>query len=196
MDGMLWPLVLIGLGLLFLALELLVPSAGLLGVLAALAFLAAIIVGFMESPYVGTSSLVLIALLLPFCFYVFVNYWPHTPIGRRMLLRREPRSEEDDPAEDEAEQLRRLIGKRGRAKSKMLPSGAVSIDGQLYDATTQGGQPVEMGEPVEVIGTQFRSLVVRPVENDATPTPLPQEQPGDLLSQPLENFGLDNDPLG
>lgn len=193
MDGMLWPLLLIGLGLAFLALEMFLPSAGVLGVLAAVSFLAAIIVGYFENPYVGTSSLVLIALMLPFCFYMFAKYWPHTPIGRRMLLRRVPQTA-PDPMDDEDDLLRRLIGKRGRAKTKMLPSGAITIDGQTYDAATQG-QPVEIGEPVEVIAMQFHRLVVRPVENDATPPP--GTHPNDLLSQPLENFGLDSleDPL-
>ena len=112
-----------------------------------------------------------------------------------MLLRRDSQVA-PDPEDDADEQLRRLIGKRGRAKTKMLPSAAITIDGTTYDAATQG-HPVEIGEPVEVIAMQFHRLVVRPVENDATPTPPQSAQSGDLLSQPLENFGLDSleDPL-
>jgi hypothetical protein len=96
------------------------------------------------------------------------------------------RPDESLGGDDEEELLRTLIGKRGRAKTKMLPSGAVVIDGQTYDAATEG-LPLEAGQPVEVIAAQFKRLVVRPVENDATPPPLVAEEVERPYESPFED---------
>jgi membrane-bound ClpP family serine protease len=193
MDGLLWPMALILLGAVLLVMELFIPSGGALGVFAGLAFIAAIGLGFYENPYAGTLSLLIVAVILPVALAMFTHWWPKTPIGRRILLRRSPREEEALVADDEDQQLRLLIGKRGRAKTKMLPSGAVEIDGHTYDATTQG-LAIEIGDPVEVIAYRMHRLVVRSVENDATPRP---SSPSDVLSQPAEQFGISpfEDPL-
>lgn len=193
MEAFFWPLMLILLGVILLVLELFVPSGGALGVFAAIAFIAAVGVGYYENPYVGTTSLGMIAVLLPIFLAVFAHLWPKTPIGKLMLLRRTPEEDASLLVDDEEQQLRRLIGRRGRAKTKMLPSGAVQIDGQLYDAVSEG-LAIDAGQPVEVIAQRLRHLVVRPVENDATPRP---ETPEDLLAKPAEDFGVSpfEDPL-
>lgn len=192
MDGFFWPLLLIAIGSLLLVLELFVPSGGALGVFAGIAFLLAVIIGFMHNSYTGASSLVMIALILPVFIAVFVHYWPHTPIGKQMLLQREEHEPDSDDYEEE--HLRTLIGKRGRTKTKMLPSGAVIIDGQTYDAATDG-MPLEPGQPVEVIAHRFKRLVVRAVENDARP--LPPMDDSQTQSQPIDKLGLSpfEDPL-
>jgi membrane-bound serine protease (ClpP class) len=193
MEGLFWPLVLIALGIVLLVLEMFVPSGGALGVFAGLAFLAAVIMGFWHNAYAGASSILIVAVIVPLFLAIFVHYWPKTPIGKQILLQRPP----DDPladADDELEHLRTLIGKRGRAKTKMLPSGAVVIDNQVYDAATEG-LPLEPGQPVEVIATHFKRLVVRPVENDAMPH-RPRD-PDDPLNQPTQDFDISpfEDPL-
>lgn len=192
MDGFFWPLLLIAIGVILLSLELFVPSGGLLGVFAGLAFLTAIVIGFLHNPYTGASSIVLVSIIIPAFLSVFIYYWPKTPIGRRMLLRRDEAESETLLLDEEEELLRTLIGKRGRAKTKMLPSGAVVVDGQTFDAATDG-IAVEAGQPVEVIALRFKRLVVRPIENDASPA----SNFADPLSQPIEQFGLGNfeDPL-
>jgi membrane-bound ClpP family serine protease len=193
MDGFLWPLLLIAVGMLLLALEMFIPSGGALGLFAALAFIGAIVLGFMHNTYAGASSLLAVSFIVPLFFAFFVYYWPKTPLGKRMLLRHDP--DEQLVVDDEEEQLRTLIGRRGRAKTKMLPSGAVTIDGQTYDAATEG-IALDPGQPIEVIALRMKRLVVRPVENDAMPLPAAQD-PNDLLSQPYDKFGLSpfEDPL-
>ena len=55
-------------------------------------------------------------------------------MGKR-LLPTIPTAEEVLPDNEERRRLRQLVGRVGRAKSKMLPSGAVVIDGQMIDAS-------------------------------------------------------------
>lgn len=194
MDGFFWPLLLIAVGILMLVLEMFVPSGGLLGVFAALSFVTAIVIGFMHSTYTGASSVLMVSVIIPVFLVLFVRYWPSTPIGRRMLLQRDTQADRADD-DDEQEQLRMLIGKRGRTKTKMLPSGAVMIDGRMYDAATEG-IALEVGQPVEVLLVSFNRLVVRPIENDAAVNAPPRSSE-DPLSRPIEELGISpfEDPL-
>jgi membrane-bound ClpP family serine protease len=87
-----------------------------------------------------------------------------------------------------------LVGRVGKVKSKMLPSGAVQIDGQMIDAVSEG-MPLEPGQTVRVLEVRGNMVVVRAVEDDATEAEV--EAPGDMLSRPIESLGLEafDDPL-
>jgi membrane-bound ClpP family serine protease len=190
MEGLFWPLMLVLLGIVFLVLEMFIPSGGALGVFAGLSFLGAIVLAYWHNSYAGASTLLAVAVIIPVFLGIFVHYWPKTPIGKQVLLARDPDDAATHPDEEE-EHLRTLIGKRGRAKSKMLPSGAVVIDNRVYDATTEG-LPLDPGQPVEVISTSFHRLIVRAVENDAMPrlggdSPDLTQPPKDLDLSPFED---------
>jgi membrane-bound serine protease (ClpP class) len=86
-----------------------------------------------------------------------------------------------------------LLGRVGVARSKMLPSGAVEIDGQMIDAVTRG-QAIEPGTYVVVCEVRANRVVVRPAAKDQRPS---QSNPEDVLSRPIEELGIDSleDPL-
>ncbi len=84
------------------------------------------------------------------------KYWPKTPMGKAFLG--EPLTGEEVLPEDPR---RALMGRVGVARSKMLPSGAVEIDGQMIDAVTQG-QAIDPGTYVVVIEVRANRVVVRP----------------------------------
>lgn len=176
-------LLLVGLGI--VVVELFVPSGGLLAVLSGLTLLSAVVVAFLSSPTMGIVILTAIALLLPTMFGVGVRVWPHTAFGRRMLAPPPATEEEILPDLEIRRHLQSLIGKRGRALSKMLPSGDVRIDGRVYDAMSDG-MPVEPGELVEVTAVKMNRIEVRRVERESPPS-----DPTDPLARPLEAFGLD-----
>lgn len=75
------------------------------------------------------------------------------------------------------------------AKTKMLPSGVVEVDGQTYDAVSDG-LPVEPGQTVRIVGVDLNRLEVRP-----EPTILaggsPPANGEDILRRPLEALGLE-----
>ena len=85
------------------------------------------------------------------------------------------------------------MGRVGVARSKMLPSGAVEIDGQMIDAVTQG-QAIEPGTYVVVAEVRANRVVVRPAGKDQRPS---HQNPNDLLSRPIEELGIESldDPL-
>ena len=89
---------------------------------------------------------------------------------------------------------RQLVGRVGTAKSKMLPSGSISIDGRLFDAVSQG-QAIDTGQAVVVVEVRGNRVIVRPA--DGTEAQQRDDYPRDVLSTPAEELGLDSleDPL-
>jgi membrane-bound ClpP family serine protease len=161
MSPLTWAILLLLLGLVFLVLEFFIPSGGALAVMCALSFLAAIIVGFMAGPWTGAVVLLAVCVIVPTATVASVRWWPDTPIGKLVLIQR-PRSADDVLPETIAYRgLKHLVGRRGRAKGLMLPSGSVLIDGKSYDAVSEG-MPIEPSQPVIVVNVSTQRLVVRP----------------------------------
>ena len=88
MSFLLWALLLLLAGCIFLALEFFVPSSGTLGVLAALSFVGAIVLAFMAGPGYGTATFIAVLVIVPSACILAVKYWPDTPIGRMILIQR------------------------------------------------------------------------------------------------------------
>lgn len=180
-----WAVLLLVLGLAMVVLEVFIPSGGILGFLAACSIIAAIAVGFMDGrPWVGLSVLGTAVLGLPVVIVFAVRLWPKTPLGRRMLLGT-PTDSEVLPDGPRQRTLRDLIDRVGVAKSKMLPSGAITIDGRTIHAVSEGA-PIDPGQRVRVIDVHGNRVVVRPVEGDPT-----SEAESDPLSRPFDIVSLD-----
>jgi membrane-bound ClpP family serine protease len=160
-DATTWALLLLLLGLVFLVLEFFIPSGGALAVLCALSLLAAVIVGFMAGPWTGLGILVTEGIVVPVALAAAVKWWPHTPIGRLMLIPRPQSPDEVLPDTVAYRGLQGLVGKRGTARGTMLPSGLVVIEGKSYDAVSEG-MPIEANETVLVVAVSTQRLVVRP----------------------------------
>ncbi len=207
MDLTLWAIALLVLGLSMMILEVFVPSGGVLSFLSVASVIGAIVVAFMDSFETGTMMLATVTLCVPIAVWGIVRLWPHTPIGKLILTKR-PASADDVLPDTEAYRgLRGLIGKRGRALSKMLPSGLVEIEGHKYDAVSNG-IALEADQIVQVMDVRTNRIVVRPAEGEVAstesrlassrPAATPKaESADDVLSTPVENLGLDDlsDPL-
>jgi membrane-bound serine protease (ClpP class) len=99
-----------------------------------------------------------------------------------------PKAEDVLPDDPLRRQLKGLIGRLGRAKCRMLPSGVVAIDGQTLDAMSEG-MVIEAGQTVRVIKVEATRLVVRAVDEEI-PTPT-AENP---LERPIDTIA--DDPFG
>jgi len=156
-----WAILLFILGLIFLALEFVVPSSGALGAMCALSFVAAIFVGFLAGRVTGAAILLAVCLVVPTAVAAAVRWWPDTPIGRLMLIQRPKSPAEVLPETLAYRGLRELVGRRGQARGLMVPSGSVLIDGKTYDAISEG-LPIEPHQPIIVVGVSTQRLIVRP----------------------------------
>ena len=165
MSGIVWVSIVLLLSLTVLILEMFIPSGGILGIISAIGFLTSIVLAFQSFGQVfGLLYLVGLAIGLPFVFWGMIKYWPHTALGR-MMLNLPPPGTESEPIHNPLEDL---IGKKGTAKSKMLPSGAVVIEGRTYDAVA-AGIAVDAGDCVEVSRVEGSRITVRACPPDTNP---------------------------
>jgi len=187
MTPLAWAILLLIFGLGLGALEVVFPSAGLLGIGSAVAILCAIILAFQQGPTAGFSVLVTAVVVLPVLLVVALKWWPETAIGRRVLLGI-PTDEDTLPDTPRRRTLENLIGQVGTAKTKMLPAGAAVFDGQTIDAISEGA-PIEPGQTIRVVNVRSNRVVVRAVDEPLSPsTPL---SPDDPLSQPIDSIASD-----
>jgi membrane-bound serine protease (ClpP class) len=189
LDPLVWSILLMLVGCVVLVLEVFIPSGGILAVLSAAAFIGSILIAFQQGPVTGFTFVMTTVVAVPLVLVLAFHYWPKTRIGKAFLgeLPTDADVLPDDPH-------RALLGRVGIARSKMLPSGAIEIEGQMVDAITPG-QAIEPGQYVVVIEVRANRVVVRPAKEN--------ERPGrptstaDLLSRPIEELGIESleDPL-
>ena len=183
-DPIIWAILLLLLGCALIVLEVFIPSWGVLSVLAASAIFASLYVAFSQrGPTTGFAFLVVTLVFIPSAVGLAFKYLPYTPIGK-ILVGELPREEEVLPEDPRRE----LIDRVGVAKSKMLPSGAVLIDGQLVDAVSQG-VAIEKDQAVVVMEVRGNRVVVRPATEDEI-NRAPRAE--DTMSQSLDSLGLES----
>ena len=86
MLSLLWPIVLLLIGLGVMVLEVFLPSGGILGFVSIAAIVASIATAFFEhGPLVGMSMLTVAVLAVPILLALAFRWFPETPLGRRVL---------------------------------------------------------------------------------------------------------------
>ncbi len=190
MDPIAWTIVLIVIGCALVVLEVFIPSGGLISFLATLALLGGLAMAFRHDAATGLGFLVLTVIAVPTVVGLAFKYWPRTPMGKAFLgeLAHEGELVPDDPR-------RELVGRVGIAKSKMLPSGAIQIDGKTIDAISQG-VAIEPGQAIIVVEVKGNRVMVRLADEEETNRAAVVSD--DLLSKPIDELGLESleDPLG
>ena len=177
--------------MLLLTVEVFLPTAGTVGILAFLLAVASVIAAFLHSVTYGAIFLLLIVVATPFLFAAAVKIWPHTPIGR-MILIGDIKKENVMPKDSHYLRVADQIGKIGIAKTKMYPSGSVMIDGQKFDALTKGF-PIEAGESVKVVSVQGNRLQVQKHDDDGGETSDDESNdPPNELTKTMEDLGIDD----
>jgi membrane-bound ClpP family serine protease len=175
-----WSILLLVIGVVLVVAEIFVPSGALFGLLAFLSITGGILLAFMENSTTGFIMLAAALLGVPTAVVAALNWWPHTRMGKRFLLQ-VPTSEEVLPENDPRRRLQPLVGRVGRAKSMMLPSGMVMIENKTYDALSEG-VAIEEGQRVRVIEVRGAWLVVEKVDESV---PLSENDP-DVLARPVD----------
>jgi membrane-bound serine protease (ClpP class) len=190
MDPLVWAALLLLVGLTLVICEVFIPSGGMLGLLSIAALVTSVSLAFYHKGLeIGLLFVFVATVLVPAALALAFRYWPHTPMGRRLLL--DVRSSDEVlPDTPERRKLAQLVGKLGVAKTLMLPSGAVLVEGRTIDALSEG-MSIEAGQRIRVIAVHGSRVVVRPAEDDEEPAE------NDVLSRPIESLGIDSleDPL-
>jgi len=148
-------ILLFALGLVFLAVEVIVPGA-ILGTAGGILMLVATVVAFSRFGTGGGMLALAIGLLLTgLTFFIEFKILPKTKFGRRAFLT----SEVTGVSAAFGNEARELIGKSAEALTMLSPSGYVRIDGRRYEAFCQTGQ-APVGAALEVTGADNFRLIV------------------------------------
>lgn len=168
MDPWAWTAVFLGLAFLFAFLELFITSGGILAFLSAVSLLASVFFAFGSGPGFGGAYTLGVILGVPVLLWYLFRWWPRSRMGRQILL-----NPDDDPAlaaDGRLAALKKLVGKRGVVRSKMLLSGLVEIEGTRINAVSES-EPLEPGEEIVVIRVDGIDILVRKASDfpDAAP---------------------------
>ena len=123
-------LLLMGIGVVLLIGELLLPTHGLLGLLAGLSVLAGVGVCFFISPLLGLGVLLGVVIASPVLAAGFLWIWPKTPIGRRLVLQQITGKVSPPPI---------CIGQTGVTISELRPWGECEFGDTRVEAMSEHG---------------------------------------------------------
>ncbi|MEQ9409139.1 MAG: NfeD family protein [Fuerstiella sp.] len=141
-----------------------IPSFGMLGILSAITLL--ISAWSAWQAWWGTS---------PSLFWTYIAFWvlgipavlggvlfllQNTSLGDRLVLRGPASADNTDSVSPRKNELTRLIGEVGIAKSLLTPGGIVHVNNVRYHAESPG-MVIEAGSPVRVVNVKANRLVVR-----------------------------------
>ncbi len=187
---LLYVIALLGAFYLLLIAEFFLPTGGLLGTAAAATLIATIMIAFSHSMAAGVAVLGFVLVTTPAVLFGMLRVWPHTPIGRRMLNRR-PGELSAQPTQRtiaDGTPIAELVGRIGTAKTDMLPSGMIVIEGTKLDAVSTG-MPIDAGTTILVASVEGKRIHVRAATPDdlADEQVLPPQSPPSL-EESLESF--------
>ena len=139
-------------GVVLLIAELFLPTHGLLGVLGLVTIFASAVSLMWVSPWLGVAVLAILVFSSPFWFMAALRIWPHTPVGKRMVLHATTVTPTSDGA-----QL--SIGQTGTAMTEMRPMGECEFGPVRTQAVSQLGI-IPAGTMVKIVSLDGEKPVV------------------------------------
>jgi membrane-bound serine protease (ClpP class) len=165
MDALvLWVIICAALAVFLFAVEVFVPSGGLLGGASFLCLVIAVVLLFLIRPLYGWIGVVAALFLIPAAIGVAIKVFPHTPVGRRLILSDEqPHDEQVRYSSSGEDETGDLVGRVGVAKTELRPGGTVDFDGRRVDCLSVRGV-IEPGTKVKVVSAAGFEVKVRPLD--------------------------------
>jgi membrane-bound serine protease (ClpP class) len=165
MDNLAIGFILIGAALVLLVGELLLTTGGVLLVMAGiLDFIGVAMIFRYGDPYLGFITVAAEAILLPLAGALAFYVWPHTPMGRRLILRRTDGDGSTLASSSAFQELEQYRGRIGKATSVLRPSGVVEFDGRRIDCMSEGIL-IEPETWVRCIDVKAGHVIVRPIDS-------------------------------
>lgn len=153
-------ILLFAIGIVFIAVEVIIPGA-ILGSIGALLMFGGCVMAFIDYGPAGGAVAVLTAFALGgLALFIEFRYLPKTKFGRRAFLTKEITA----VTAAVGAEARGLIGKSAEALTMLSPSGYVLVDGRRYEAFCQSGQ-APAGSALEIIGADNFRLIVTLTNN-------------------------------
>ncbi len=166
MSGLTLPIVLQLVGVAIVIAEIIIPSGGIISILAALVFGYSLYVAFTQfSP--GTGMLFVLAdmVIIPVLVYVGLRMIARSPVTLNTTLSKAKGVVSQAPG------IEGYIGKSGRSKTDLRPAGFAVIEGKRVDVVTRG-EYIPRETPVVVHGVTGNQIIVRKHGEDQPDEPV------------------------
>lgn len=151
---------LLSIGSVFMIIELFVPGFGFFGITGALAIIAGVVVRICQGLNV-TQSIALSLFVLVFFVVLsmlMVGSAKYGMLGKTGLFER--RSSLSEDYNKVSKQYRKLVGKSGKAITKIDLAGKAKIKGEIYDVMSINSY-IEVGQHVKVVEIRDNTIMVR-----------------------------------
>jgi membrane-bound ClpP family serine protease len=168
------------LAVLLVVVDIFLPSGGILLAISGLLACASVYCGFQVSVDAGLTMLLVVLGTIPALGYAFIKAWPHTPIGRRVLL-----LPAKLPAQTDKETLSQFLGFVVDCRWPLAPTGPIQIGTQRFNAVSSDGGLIDAHQRVKVVDVKERLLVVSPTQDPLTSV---GSQRSSATSQSQEHF--------
>jgi membrane-bound serine protease (ClpP class) len=156
-----WAFLLLGVGLVFILLEVFFPSFGLLGTIAAGALIAGAVFAYRGDAGLFGIYLLLVFVLGPVVTTIGLKIFPKTPFGRAMTLGGSTFDPRD--AASGSRELDALLGREGLALTPLRPAGKALIDERRIDVLTRG-ELLDADTRVRVLRVEGNRVFVTRIE--------------------------------
>lgn len=156
MDPLLVAILFFALAAVLAIVDLLVPSGGVLAVASFLSAIVTVYFGYQSSSLAGTTMLIVILVAIPIFLAVALRIWPHTPLGRRIILpvpgrRRVSNGPNGTPANSATLNKSELLD-----EASLYPSSAADHSAALYPMSSLDDPLTEL---VGQVGVARNSLL-------------------------------------
>lgn len=155
---LIWGLALIAAALVLVVVEVFVPSAGLIGIIAGVLGIVGVVCLFRYETLWGVGGLLALAVLAPLIFAFGLKLMPSTPMGRKLLFGESG----EDPVKPNSDELSPLVGAVAEAVTDLRPVGSIMLDGRRVSASSEG-TIIPAGTRVKIVAVDGPNIRVRPV---------------------------------
>ena len=156
-EAMIWPSLLLVLGLGLMVAEVFLPTGGLLGLLATACVVVSGYLVYAESRVTPARWVAFEVVMLSATWVGTIYGLPRTRLGRRVYL--QPPSG-DDLDEFDPRSTLGPVGSSGRALTPLRPSGMIDLGGRRVEAMAESGL-IAVGATVTVVAVRLGRVVVR-----------------------------------
>jgi membrane-bound serine protease (ClpP class) len=139
--------------------ETLIPSFGLLGLLAAGCYGLALVEAFAVESATGWTFVTLGVVLFPLALFLGFRVLPRTPLGRSLIL--------EPPKQAERKSNPIPLDIVGRAVTDLRPAGMAEIKGVRTDVVS-AGKFISAGTALRVVAVQGGRVLVEPQEESVS----------------------------
>ncbi|MBR9984811.1 MAG: serine protease [Desulfosarcina sp.] len=149
------PVILQLIGILVIIAEIILPSGGILSILAAGLFGYSLYLVFTQlSASTGMAFVIADLILIPILVYVGIKFLAKSPVTLRTKLSRK------DGVTAQSIGQKEYVGSPGLALTDLRPSGIAQINQERMDVVTQG-EYIEKQTPIIVIAVSGNQIVVK-----------------------------------